>query len=122
MTAEMNGFRTADELQRDADEAKKQLTVSKHKLLKQREAVKQQVAQLSAAQKKRDSELVTADLFKKLEALEKTLRAHSQNNFQMSEFISQRKRESEYESIQKEVLGMATDINALIISQVNAKS
>jgi hypothetical protein len=54
MTAEMNSFKSNEQLARDADEAKRALTLTKQKLLKQREAIKQQVAQLSAAQKKRE--------------------------------------------------------------------
>jgi chromosome segregation ATPase len=111
--AEMNGWKSADELQKDADEAKRTLTVTKQKLLKQREAIKQQVAQLSAQQKKRETvrhcpsvacsvsvqpltqrssvcgvdiqELSSSEVYRKMEASERTLRAHAQNNFTMTD-------------------------------------
>jgi hypothetical protein len=40
----------------------------------------------------------------------------------VSTVISQRKRESEYESLQKESAALTNDINAALIAQLNAKS
>jgi hypothetical protein len=54
MTAEMNSFKSTEQLTKESEDAKKLLLVTKQKLIKQREAIKQQVAQLSAQQKKRD--------------------------------------------------------------------
>lgn len=122
MSAEMNSFKSNDVLAKEADDAKRALTVLKQKLLKQREAIKQQVAQLSGANKKRDVELTSSDVYRKIQSLEKTLTTYSQTNFQMSEFIGQRKRESEYETLQKESLALTTDINALLISGLAGKS
>jgi len=116
----MNSFKGAEELQKDADEAKKNLTVLKQKLVKQREAIRAQVTQISAAHEKQRQAVAQNEIMKKMDSLEQKLRAHSQTNFQMTEFIAGRRRESEYESLRTEVLSLAADINAVIISQVNA--
>jgi len=122
MQTEMGGYKTEEQLQEEAAAMKKSLLREKQLTKKLRDAVRQQVQQLSHQIEKRKKDIAGNDAMKRVDALEQKLRTYTQTVLQLSEFINTRKRESDYEGVAKEVASITADINAFIVTQSNPKT
>lgn len=121
MTNEMANFKSEDELKEDATQAKKELLKTKQKTKKIRESLKQQVSLLGHEYEKKKRDLDGNETMKRIDGLEQKLRTYTQTVYQLQDYIQGRKRESDYESISKQVMETTAKCNRHIIDSVNSK-
>lgn len=117
MNAEMGEYKTEDELKQASVQAKKDLLVENSRAKKAREAIKIQVALLSADMERRTKELQASDTYKKIEGWEQKLKTHAGAVFTLQEYIQTRKRESDFEGLLKECTDVTKQINTILIQQ-----
>lgn len=121
MHIEMSQFKSEDELRHQSNEAKKTLTKEKARTKHLREASKVQVQVLAQSFEKRKRELASNETMKKIDSHEQRLRSNASTVFTLQDFISSRKRESDYASILGEVKTITLAINKNIIEQLSTK-
>jgi intraflagellar transport protein 74 len=117
MNSEMAGFKSEDELKDVSVQAKKDLLVENQRVKKQREAIKVQVALVSAEAEKKSKELQSNETWKRFENLEQKLKTHAGAVFTLQEFIQTKKRESDYEGLLKECAEVTKQINTILVAQ-----
>lgn len=117
----MSNFKSEDELKEEAQNAKKSLLQQKQKSKKIRDAIKQQIQLHGHTLEAKKKDLEKNETMKRIEQSEQKLRTYSQTVFQLQEYIQGRKRESDYESISKQVMETTSKINKHIIDHVNQK-
>lgn len=117
MQAEMRSFKSEDDLKDAAVIAKRALLVENATHKKAREAIKIQVAALSADFEKKNKELQSSEAFKRIENWETKLKTHAGAVFTLQEFITTKKRESDYEGLLKECSEVTKQINTILIQQ-----
>jgi intraflagellar transport protein 74 len=115
--AEMKTFKSEDELKEEATQAKKRLLKEKAETRKLRDAVKQQVQLAGVAFDKKKRELASNDTMKKLDGLEQKLRTYSQTVFTLDDYITTRKRESDFKGVAAEARAITSKINTYIIEK-----
>lgn len=107
MNREMGGFKSEEELQIEASETKRRLLKEKSDTRKTRDGIKQQVQLEGVIYDRKKRELAGNDVFKKVEVSETKLKTMAASVFTLSDYISTRKRESDYKGVAKEILASA---------------
>jgi chromosome segregation ATPase len=117
MNGEMAEFKTEDQLRDQAAEAKARLLRESVVQKRAREAIKTQVALLSSEVEKRNKDLQAQDAYKKIDNWETKLKTHAGAVFTLQEFVTSKKRESDYEGLLKECSEVTKQINNILIQQ-----
>lgn len=120
MKDKMATFKTEDEMRSDAAEYKKQLLVEQTVTKQKREALKRQVAIEAHAFEATKREMAGNETIKRIESLEQKLKIQSQTVYTLDEFISSRKRESDYHGILNVLKEMSSEINQTIVADIQA--
>lgn len=112
MLDEMETFKSEAELREEANAARKVILAETAEAKRLRDSTKLHIQQLSHAHEKKKRELAATDVMKRMESLEHKLRSYTQAVHQLSEYISTRKRESDYEQVAKEALALVAQLNS----------
>jgi len=123
MQSEMASFKPEATLQKEANEAKMALMKEKQATASQVNAVKAQVALVSAAYRSLQKELSNDETAKKLEAMEQKMRTTAQSVTAMHEYVTSRQRESDFEKELRSADDLVDKLNEqIIISLAQAQS
>jgi chromosome segregation ATPase len=117
MQEEMAGFKSDDELRDAALVAKKELMVENARQKKAREAIRVQVSLLSAELEKKSKDLSNSEPAKRIDAWETKLKTHAGALFTLQDYLSTKKRESDFENTLKECNDITQSINQLLVMQ-----
>jgi intraflagellar transport protein 74 len=116
MNKEMSEFKSEEEIKEFNNLQKKQLLQDLNKYKRQKDSIKQQVQILSHHFESINSSNQSNEINKKLETLENKLRTYAQTSFQLEEFVSERKRQSEFSNIKNDCVQLTQQINHLLIN------
>lgn len=122
MMEKMATFKTEDEMRADAAAYKKQLLAEQGVTKAKREALKRQVALEAQSFEKLKREMSGNETLRRLESLEQKLKIQAQTVFALDEFISSRKRESDYHGILNVLKEMSSEINSHIIADLRTNA
>mmetsp|Transcript_46283 Transcript_46283/g.144780 ORF Transcript_46283/g.144780 Transcript_46283/m.144780 type:complete len:589 (-) Transcript_46283:99-1865(-) len=109
--AEMLEFENVDSLRKSAAETQAYLEDLRDKYIKRRDSIRQQVHVLSRGYEITKAQLAKSETQKELESVEKRLKYHEQNIFNLREFIETRGRETDYNSVKVECLKVTEELN-----------
>mmetsp|Transcript_9149 Transcript_9149/g.18313 ORF Transcript_9149/g.18313 Transcript_9149/m.18313 type:complete len:581 (+) Transcript_9149:55-1797(+) len=111
MREEMVSFDDVEGLRSRATFTKEELDKLREKYIARRGVIKQQVASLSAQVDANKKALSMNETHKNLNSLELKLRHYEQNIFVTKEYIATKGRETDFESLKVDVLGMVANLN-----------
>ena len=111
MKDEVKSFEDIEGLRGRATFTKDELEKLREKYTARRAVIKQQVAGLSAQVDSNKKALSMNETQKNLLSLEMKLRQHEQNIFTMKEYVATKGRETDFESLKVDVLGMVESLN-----------
>jgi hypothetical protein len=113
MKEEMRSFKTPEQLEQEAKEAKAMLSAEKVRTAKDREMLKLRLQLLGHNFDRKKRDLGSNEANKRLEALEQRLRSHAQSSYTLQDYIVTKKRESDWESLAAQSRELTTEINRL---------
>lgn len=114
MKSEMKAFKSPEELEQEAKVKKAELSQQKISTSKEREMLKLRVSRVGHDLD--DMKRRLAKEGKKLETHETHLRSRMQSAFALSDFITTKKRESDWEGLASQTRDLTAEINSLNLS------
>lgn len=111
MSEELVTFSRLDVLKENAEEARKRLEVARTRLLRRREATKQQTQEKNTKFEAKRMQLQENELFISLEKLETKMRTYEQNIFQMQDYIKAKEKETDYKPRLQEITNLTEELN-----------
>merc|ERR1719322_880797 len=122
MDEEMQTFSDLDKLRREAEEKRNLLEVEKEELNSRREGVMQNLHEAQLTYDSLKKNLNDNETYIQLTNLERKWQVLEQNNFAISEFISNKKAESNFEPIKNRVLKLQWEYNKMLQESLKKSS
>jgi len=114
MNDEMDVFTDLDRLRREAEHRRRQLEEQRDELTSRRESVLEAMAEVQTKYEATKKELNDNETYIQLTNLERKIQINEQNNFAVSEFIRNKKAESNFEAIKNKVLKLQWEYNKML--------